>query len=42
MWLVLSSDLIISHNDSMISVADQIYGISMNKNGESSVVSLQI
>jgi chromosome segregation protein len=34
--------IIISHNDSIISEADSLYGISMNKDGESSIVSLKL
>jgi len=34
--------IIISHNDSIISAADNLYGIWMNKNGESFVNSLKI
>jgi len=34
--------ILISHNDYMISEADQIYGVSMQKNGISKVISLRI
>ena len=34
--------IIISHNDAVISEADALFGISMNKEGESSVVSLKL
>lgn len=34
--------IIISHNDSVISEANSLYGISMNKNGESTIVSLKL
>jgi len=34
--------LIISHNDSVISESEALYGVSMNKEGESAVVSLKI
>lgn len=34
--------VIISHNDQVISEADQIYGVSMQKNGISKIVSLKI
>ena len=34
--------ILISHNDSIISEADQIYGISMQKNGMSKVTSLKL
>jgi len=34
--------IIISHNDQIISEADQIYGVSMQKNGISKVISLKI
>ncbi|MBD3202675.1 hypothetical protein GF327_00130, partial [Candidatus Woesearchaeota archaeon] len=34
--------LIISHNDGVISEADNLYGVSMDNNGMSKVVSLRI
>jgi len=34
--------IIISHNDSVISESDNVYGVSMSKTGESSVVSLKL
>jgi len=34
--------IIISHNDAIISESDNLFGISMSKTGESSVVSLKI
>jgi len=34
--------IIISHNDSMISEADRLFGVSMNEHGVSNVVSLKI
>ncbi len=34
--------ILISHNDSVISEADQIYGVSMQENGVSKVISLKI
>ena len=34
--------VMISHNDSIISAADYLYGVSMNKAGESKLVSLEL
>ncbi len=34
--------IIISHNDTIISEADTLFGVSMNENGESQITSLQI
>jgi chromosome segregation protein len=34
--------LIISHNDAIISAAENLYGVSMNEHGMSQVVSLKI
>jgi len=34
--------IIISHNDAIISEAEQIYGVSMQTNGISKVVSLKV
>jgi len=34
--------LVISHNDTVISEADNLYGVSMNEHGISKVVSLKI
>ena len=34
--------LVISHNDTIISEADTLYGVSMNEHGISKVVSLRI
>ncbi|MFH0869025.1 MAG: AAA family ATPase, partial [archaeon] len=34
--------IIISHNDSVISESDNVYGVSMSKTGESSIVSLKL
>jgi chromosome segregation protein len=34
--------VIISHNDAIVSEADYIYGVSMNKNGESNIVSMKL
>lgn len=34
--------IVISHNDAVISEADQLYGVSMNENGESQIVSLKL
>jgi len=34
--------VMISHNDSIISAADYLYGVSMNKSGESKLVSLEL
>ncbi len=34
--------IVISHNDAVITEADQIYGVSMNEHGESKVTSLKV
>lgn len=34
--------IVITHNDAVISEADQIYGVSMTRDGESNIVSLKI
>ena len=34
--------VMISHNDSIIAAADYLYGVSMNKGGESKLVSLEL
>jgi chromosome segregation protein len=34
--------ILISHNDAIISEANQIYGVSMQQNGISKIVSLKI
>ena len=34
--------ILISHNDSIISEADQIYGVSMQENGISKIISLKL
>jgi len=37
-----SQVIIITHNDAVVTAADQIYGVSMNKEGESKVVSIKV
>ena len=37
-----SQFIVISHNDSLVSEADNIYGVSMNKLGESQIVSVKL
>jgi chromosome segregation protein len=34
--------IIISHNDAVITEADNIYGVSMNEHGESKITSLKV